>query len=91
MIDLLINMSEIYGRPNGHGMRTIAGNDIINGESSEWNSGPENDENNEPVINGDYPYANSKNLKIIFRNSGNLFRFFSRYNINDKSSKFIIN
>jgi hypothetical protein len=64
MIDLLINMSEIYGQPNGNNIQSIEGdNDVID---SEWNSGPEIDENIEPVTNGDYSYLNSKKFENNF-------------------------
>jgi hypothetical protein len=71
MIDLLINMSEIYGQPNGNSIRSIEDDnderEDINGESSEWNTGIDDDENNEPVMNGDHTYLHRKNLKISFK------------------------
>ena len=44
MIDLLINMSEIYGQPN------FENDDTINHEAVQWN--------NEAMINGDPSYIN---------------------------------
>ena len=61
MIDLLISMSEIYGQPNVNDVRTIEGDDVLNSESTEWNSEHEIDENNESVTNGEHLYSNSKN------------------------------
>jgi hypothetical protein len=79
MIDLLINMSEIYGRPNSNGVQTIQGDDV---ESTEWNPDTEIEENNEE------PYPNSKNKKLFLKNF--IFIFY-RYNTIDKSSLFTIN
>src|SRR5690348_1777677 len=68
MIDLLLNMSEIYARPNSNDVQPIDSNNVSSDESIECSSEPENDENNESVMNVDHSYINSKNLKIIFKN-----------------------
>ncbi len=59
MIDLLINMSEIYGQPSGDSLRDIDDDNIINPEHGYV-------ESIEPVMNGDHSpttnsYSNSKN------------------------------
>jgi Ras-related GTP-binding protein C/D len=48
-------MSEIYGQPINNNVQNIDSDDvIIDDESTEWNSGVENDENNEPIMNGNH-------------------------------------
>lgn len=49
MIDLLINMSEIYGQPNG------------NDRTNEWT---ETNENERSLSNGNHSYSNGKIIDI---------------------------
>jgi DNA replication protein DnaD len=89
MIDLLINMSEIYGQPNGNIIQSIEDEEILNGEQYEFDSEPEDNENNGPLINGDHfenenSNPNSEKQKNNFQKDKkiNLFRSF-RYNTSD--------
>lgn len=56
MIDLLINMSQIYGKPNGNVVQAnedeVDDDAIVNGESSEDNLESEDDGNSETVSSG---------------------------------------
>ncbi|CAF4216044.1 unnamed protein product, partial [Rotaria sordida] len=59
MIDLLINMSEIYGRSNDNVVQTTEDDGIINDEQSDDNPDDEDDENEGHIVNGIHESTNS--------------------------------
>ncbi len=69
MIDLLINMSEIYGKPNGNIIGSIDDEKLLNGEQFE--SDPEDPGNIEHSTTngyseGEHSNPNSKKIEKLF-------------------------
>ena len=69
MIDLLINMSEIYGQPNGNIIGATEDEKLLNGE--QYESDPEDPGNTELSITngyleGEHSNPNSKKIEKLF-------------------------
>jgi hypothetical protein len=91
MIDLLINMSEIYGQPNGNNIRTIHDDDddegYLNEERENLNDDDNNNEHHAWNIETQTEYCEDDNVQINGLRSNS---YLNSKNINNEENKTLI-